>query len=175
MRISTGGFYEIDGGALRAVWAEPAGPAAAAGWKSRQADLWSESSTLIHVNHRMSDDELGLWGAMQRELERIRRTLDRLDDIDRAASVSPTGPGELAVVEPKVTVTSADREGKSMYRLVTTVRRGSASNLPGAWLGYATIEDARLAAAALLREECVQRVMIVLDALPMTFVEWQSR
>jgi hypothetical protein len=173
MRMSAGGYYEIDGRALRAVWAEPAGPAAAAGWKSRQADLWAESSTLIHVNHRMSDDELDLWGAVQRELERIRRTLDRLDDIDRAASVNPTGRGEPVGVEPKVTF--VDREGKSMYRLVTTVRRGSASNLPGAWLGYATIEDARLAAAALLREECVQRVMIVLDALPMTFVEWQSR
>ncbi len=61
------------------------------------------------------------------------------------------------------------------YRLVTTVKRGSASNLPGAWLAYATVEDARTAAAALLREERVQRVMIVLDALPMTFVEWEDR
>jgi hypothetical protein len=62
-----------------------------------------------------------------------------------------------------------------MFRLVTTVRRGSASNLPGAWLPYATLEDARAAAAALLREERVLRVMIVLDALPMTFVEWRER
>jgi hypothetical protein len=62
-----------------------------------------------------------------------------------------------------------------MFRLVTTVRRGSASNLPGAWLPYATLEDARATAAALLREERVLRVMIVLDALPMTFVEWRER
>jgi hypothetical protein len=62
-----------------------------------------------------------------------------------------------------------------MFRLVTTVRRGSASNLPGAWLPYATLGDARAAAAALLREERVLRVMIVLDALPMTFVEWRER
>jgi hypothetical protein len=62
-----------------------------------------------------------------------------------------------------------------MFRLVITVRRGSASNLPGAWLPYATLEDARAAAAALLREERVLRVMIVLDALPMTFVEWRER
>jgi hypothetical protein len=62
-----------------------------------------------------------------------------------------------------------------MFRLVITVRRGSASNLPGAWLPYATLEDARAAAAALLREERVLRVMIVLDALPMTFVEWRDR
>jgi hypothetical protein len=62
-----------------------------------------------------------------------------------------------------------------VYRLVTAVKRGSASNLDGAWLPYATLEDARTAAAALLREERVQRVMIVLDALPMTFVEWRDR
>ncbi len=62
-----------------------------------------------------------------------------------------------------------------MYRLVTTVRRGSASNLPGAWLPYATIEAAREAAAGLLRHERVARVMIVLDALPMAFVEWRDR
>lgn len=62
-----------------------------------------------------------------------------------------------------------------MFRLVTTVRRGSASNLPGAWLPYATIEDAREAAAGLLRNERVVRVMIVLDSLPMTFVEWRDR
>jgi len=62
-----------------------------------------------------------------------------------------------------------------MYRLVTTVRRGTASNLPGTWLKYQTIEEARAAAAALLRHERVARVMIVVDALPMTFVEWQDR
>jgi hypothetical protein len=62
-----------------------------------------------------------------------------------------------------------------MFRLVTTVKRGTASNLGGAWLPYASIEDARAAAAVLLREEQVQRVMIVLDVLPMTFVEWAGR
>jgi hypothetical protein len=62
-----------------------------------------------------------------------------------------------------------------MFRLVTTVKRGSASNLRGAWLPYATLEDARTAANALLREERVQRVMVVLDALPMTCVEWHDR
>ncbi len=62
-----------------------------------------------------------------------------------------------------------------MFRLVTTVRRGSASNLPGSWLRYATLEDARSAAAALLREERVARVMVVSDTLPMKFVEWRDR
>ncbi len=62
-----------------------------------------------------------------------------------------------------------------MFRLVTAVKRGSASNLGGAWLPYATLEDARAAAEVLLREEPVHRVMIVLDEVPMTFVEWAGR
>jgi len=62
-----------------------------------------------------------------------------------------------------------------VFRLVTTVKRGSASNLAGAWRPYATLEGARTAAAALLKEERVQRVMIVLDTLPMSFVEWAER
>jgi hypothetical protein len=62
-----------------------------------------------------------------------------------------------------------------MFRLVTTVRRGSASNLAGTWSSYASLEDARAAAARLLQHERVMRVMVVLDALPMTFVEWRDR
>jgi len=62
-----------------------------------------------------------------------------------------------------------------MFRLVTSVKRGSASNLAGSWLPYATLEAARTAAAGLLREERVQRVMVVRDSLPMTFVEWRDR
>jgi hypothetical protein len=62
-----------------------------------------------------------------------------------------------------------------MFRLVTTVKRGSASNLPGTWLSYSTLEDARTACDALLRNERVARVMIVLDQLPMSFVEWRDR
>ena len=34
---------------------------------------------LIHVNHRLSDEELGLWGAMQKELDKIRRTLSLME------------------------------------------------------------------------------------------------
>lgn len=62
-----------------------------------------------------------------------------------------------------------------MFRLVTTVKRGSASTLPGSWLPYASLEEARVAAAGLLKEDRVARVMIVIDALPMTFVEWRDR
>ncbi|MBI4484999.1 MAG: hypothetical protein HY655_03215 [Acidobacteria bacterium] len=62
-----------------------------------------------------------------------------------------------------------------MFRLVTTVRRGSASDLAAAWTPYPTIEAARVGAAALLREDRVLRVMIVKDEIPRTFVEWVER
>jgi len=62
-----------------------------------------------------------------------------------------------------------------MFRLITTVRRGSASNLALAWTRHGTIESARAGAAALLQEERVLRVMIVRDEIPQTFVEWAGR
>lgn len=62
-----------------------------------------------------------------------------------------------------------------MFTLVITVKRGSASSYPGAWSRYASLEDARAAAAAVLREERVQRVMIVRDDAPRSFVEWLDR
>jgi hypothetical protein len=62
-----------------------------------------------------------------------------------------------------------------MFGLITTVRRGSASNLAPAWARYPTVESARAGASALLREERVLRVMIVRDEIPQTFVEWADR
>jgi hypothetical protein len=62
-----------------------------------------------------------------------------------------------------------------MFHLITVVRRGSASSLPGTWLRYQTVDEARAAAAALLREDRVQRVMIVRDDAPAGFVEWRER
>lgn len=59
-----------------------------------------------------------------------------------------------------------------MFQLVTTVKRGSASPYPQAWMRYPSIEAARAAATALLREERVQRVMIVRNGLQPSFVEW---
>jgi hypothetical protein len=62
-----------------------------------------------------------------------------------------------------------------MFRLVVTVRRGSASNLPGSWHRYPSLEQARTAAAALLRHERVSRIAIVRNEEPPAFVEWQDR
>jgi hypothetical protein len=62
-----------------------------------------------------------------------------------------------------------------MFHLIATVKRGSASSLPGTWLRYPTVDAAREAAAGLLREDRVQRVMIVRDGIPGGFVEWRDR
>jgi len=100
MMVSAGGFYEIQGSALRPLSAVPAGPGAADGLRNRQIDLWAESSTLIHANHRLSRDELGLWGSMLGELDRIRRALNGLEESARAASANGTGRSGQAFVGP---------------------------------------------------------------------------
>jgi hypothetical protein len=63
-----------------------------------------------------------------------------------------------------------------MFRLITTVRRGSASDLGPATAHYSTIEAARAGAAALLREDKVLRVMIVDNTgVLSSFVEWSDK
>ena len=62
-----------------------------------------------------------------------------------------------------------------MFRLVTTVRRGSACDLAPAWARYPTIDAARAGVALLLRDERVLRVMIVRNEIPQAFVEWTER
>ena len=59
-----------------------------------------------------------------------------------------------------------------MFRLVTTMRRGSASGMPQASAHYGSIEAARAGAAELLREERVLRVMVVRNEVPGAYVEW---
>jgi len=62
-----------------------------------------------------------------------------------------------------------------MFRLVATMRRGSASGLPQAWARYSSVDAARVGAAELLREDRVLRVMIVRNEVPQTYVEWLER
>lgn len=62
-----------------------------------------------------------------------------------------------------------------MFRLVVSVRRGSACNLPGAADRYATLDLARAAGAVLLRHERVSRIVIVRNEAPPAFVQWLER
>ncbi len=67
------------------------------------------------------------------------------------------------------------RDDHSLHPLVSQQRRSATSNLAAASTTYATIEAARLAGAALLRHERVQRVVIARDEVPPAFVEWIER
>ena len=62
-----------------------------------------------------------------------------------------------------------------MFRLIVGVRRGSACSLPAAVQPYPTLDQARTAAASLLRNERVTRIAIVRNEMPPVFVEWLDR
>ena len=62
-----------------------------------------------------------------------------------------------------------------MFRLVTTVRRGSASGIDAAWARYPTIEAARAGAVEVFREDRVVRVMVVRNVPGGGYVEWIDR
>ena len=62
-----------------------------------------------------------------------------------------------------------------MFKLITTMRRGSGSDLAPAWARYPTVEAARAGIATLLRDDRVLRVMIVRNEIPPAFVEWVER
>ena len=63
-----------------------------------------------------------------------------------------------------------------MFKLITTMRRGSTSDLAAARARYPTIEAAaRLGTATLLRHDRILPVMIVRNDFPSAFVEWAER
>ncbi|HVH29909.1 MAG TPA: hypothetical protein VM818_24340 [Vicinamibacterales bacterium] len=62
-----------------------------------------------------------------------------------------------------------------MFRLITTMRRGSSSGLAPAWADYPTLEAARAGVTALLRDDRILRVMIVRNEIPPALVEWVER
>ena len=62
-----------------------------------------------------------------------------------------------------------------MFRLVTTMKQGTASGLPAAAARYPTVEAAREGAAELFRNDRVLRVVIVRNEIPPSFVEWRDR
>ena len=62
-----------------------------------------------------------------------------------------------------------------MFKLIATMRRGTATELPAASARYPTIEAARAGTAVLLRDDRFLRVMIVRNEFPPAFVEWVER
>jgi hypothetical protein len=65
--------------------------------------------------------------------------------------------------------------GFAMFRLIPTMKRGSATGIAEAWSRYPTIAAARLGIATLLRDDRVLRVMIVRNEIPPAYVEWVER
>lgn len=62
-----------------------------------------------------------------------------------------------------------------MFKLISTMRRGSATGLAAASARYPTIEAARIGSSTLLRDDRIVRVMIVRNEIPPAFVEWTER
>jgi hypothetical protein len=62
-----------------------------------------------------------------------------------------------------------------MFKLIATMKRGSAAGLAAAWARYPTVEAARLGTTTLLADERILRVMIVRNEIPPAFVEWAER
>lgn len=62
-----------------------------------------------------------------------------------------------------------------MFKLIATMRRGTATDLAAAAVRYPTVEAARLGMATLLRDDRILRVTIVRNEIPPSFVEWAER
>ena len=62
-----------------------------------------------------------------------------------------------------------------MFKLITTMRRGTSTDLAAAWARYPTLQAARLGTTTLLRDDRILRVMIVRNEVPPAFVEWVER
>jgi hypothetical protein len=62
-----------------------------------------------------------------------------------------------------------------MFKLIATMRRGTASGVPAASARYPTVESARAGAAVLLRDDRILRVMVVRNDVPPAYVEWLER
>jgi hypothetical protein len=64
---------------------------------------------------------------------------------------------------------------RRMFKLISTMRRGSSSGLAAASALYTTMDAARVGGATLLRDDRILKVMIVRNEIPPAFVEWVDR
>jgi hypothetical protein len=64
---------------------------------------------------------------------------------------------------------------KKTFKLIATMRCGTATDLAAAWARYSTVAAARLGTTTLLRDGRILRVMIVRNEIPPAFVEWAER
>jgi hypothetical protein len=64
---------------------------------------------------------------------------------------------------------------KKTFKLIATMRSGTATDLAAAWARYSPVAAARLGTTTLLRDDRILRVMIVRNEIPPAFVEWAER
>lgn len=62
-----------------------------------------------------------------------------------------------------------------MFKLISTMRRGTSTALAAAYALYPTVDAARVGTTVLLRDDRILRVMIVRNEIPPAFVEWVER
>jgi hypothetical protein len=62
-----------------------------------------------------------------------------------------------------------------VFRLIVTMKQGTAASIPAAWISYPTIESARQSSSTVLRDDRVLRLAIVRNEVPPAFVEWAER
>ena len=58
------------------------------------------------------------------------------------------------------------------FHLLARMAHGTAGALTGVWCSYRNVEEARLAARDMMRDQRVLRVAIVEDRRPLEFIEW---
>ena len=80
-----------------------------------------------------------------------------------------------ATSEAGRSVVTSHVEAYHRCRLLVTMVHGTAAALPEAWQSYRNVDEARLAAKAVMRNQRVLRVAIVEDRIPLQFVEWVGR
>ena len=60
------------------------------------------------------------------------------------------------------------------FRLRPTMKQGTASGIAETWVHYGSVDDARIGAKEMYRNDRVLRVMLVTDSVG-DFVEWIER
>jgi hypothetical protein len=106
----------------------------------------------------------------------VRRLLPQVGVHRRRGSSPLTDPGcAIRDIASRCIWKTLSSGSQNMFRLIATMRRGSATGVAASWARYETIEAARLGTATLLHDDRILRVMIVRNEIPPAFVEWAER
>jgi hypothetical protein len=128
---------------------------------------------LLHAKHALSDRFIAHGFRLQTSLLASSSSRSDIPSRDTPAK-RPRGGSQCLCTCAHATELAAHKLHR-MFKLITTMRRGSSTGLAAAWARYATVEAARLGTSTLLRDDRILRVMIVRNEIPPAFVEWAER